>query len=55
MRLPAIAKSIAELLETLTAMLHFLSYQSRSLRYVSRFLTSSAGRRDVAVTAVSSA
>jgi hypothetical protein len=54
-RLPVLAKSIAELLETLMAILHSLNHCSRSLSKVSRYLTRSAGRRDVAMMAVSSA
>jgi hypothetical protein len=38
-----IFKSMAELFEILVATLHFFSHRSRSLRYVSWYLTSRAG------------
>jgi predicted transporter len=49
------AMGIAELFETLIAILHSLSHRYKSLRYVSRYLTSSADRWDVAMTALFSA
>jgi hypothetical protein len=52
---PARAKIIAELFETLMAILHSLDHRCRLLRLNSRYLTSSVGLRYVAVTVVSSA
>jgi hypothetical protein len=49
------AKSISLLLETLIALLHSLSHLSRSLKYASKYLTSSSELRDVAMIAVTSA
>jgi hypothetical protein len=55
MRLPVLAKRIAVLFETLKAILRSLRHRSKTMRYVSRYETSSAGWRDVAMIAVSSA
>jgi hypothetical protein len=43
MRLPALAKGIAERFETWKTIVHLLSHRSRSLRYVSMYLVSSDG------------
>jgi len=43
MHLLALAERKVEIFETLMAILHFLSHCSRSLRYFSRYLMSSAG------------
>jgi hypothetical protein len=53
MCLPALAKRIAVLFETLMAILHYLSHRSL-LRYVSWYLTNSGGWRDVAMIDASS-
>jgi hypothetical protein len=47
-RRPGLAK-IAVLFETFIASLHSLSHRSRTLRYASRWLTSSVGLWDVAI------
>jgi hypothetical protein len=47
-----LTKRIAELFETLMAILHLINHRSRPLRYVSRYLTSNSGWRYVAILAV---
>jgi len=47
MLLPALAKSIVLLLETLKAIVHSLNHRNQSLRYESVDVTSSTAWRDV--------
>lgn len=54
MRLTVLMKSIAMLFEKLKAIPRSLRHRSRTPRYVSRYVTSSAGWRDVAMIAESS-